>query len=211
MTREVKAMAGSHITLMATIKGVPFPTVAWKKNDAEVPPRADIETSQADSKLVIRFCTRADCGDYTLTVENPAGSKTATCTVLVLGERYRNFFGRHSFAHLFQHCLVPFPDKPGPIQHLRVSDVRSDSAYLSWKDPEDNGGTRITNFVVEKKDTASTQWVPVCSTSKKRSMMLKHLMEGTAYSFRVAAENQYGRSEYVETPKAIKAMNPLCE
>lgn len=107
--------------------------------------------------------------------------------------------------------LLFLSDKPGPIQHLRVSDVRSDSAYLSWKDPEDNGGARITNFVVEKKDTASTQWVPVCSTSKKRSMMLKHLMEGTSYSFRVAAENQYGRSEYVETPKAVKAMNPLCK
>lgn len=110
---------------------------------------------------------------------------------------------------LFWMCLPP--DKPGPIQHLRVSDVRSDSAYLSWKDPEDNGGVRITNFVVEKKDTAATQWVPVCSSSKKRSIMLKHLMEGTSYMFRVAAENQYGRSEYVETPKAIKAMNPLCK
>lgn len=108
-------------------------------------------------------------------------------------------------------CCLCFPDKPGPIQHLRVTDVRSDSAYLSWKDPEDNGGARITNFVVEKKDAASTQWVPVCSSSKKRSMMAKHLMEGTAYLFRVAAENQFGRSEYVETPKSIKAMNPLCE
>jgi len=107
--------------------------------------------------------------------------------------------------------LLVFPDKPGPIQHLRVSDVRSDSAYLSWKDPEDNGGVRITNFVVEKKDSAATQWVPLCSTSKKRSMMLKHLMEGTSYNFRVAAENQYGRSEYTETSKAVKAMNPLCE
>lgn len=92
MTREVKAMAGTHITLMATIKGVPFPTVTWKKNEAEVPPRADIETSQTDSKLVIRFCNRDDCGDYTLTVENPAGSKTATCTVLVLGGNYRNVY-----------------------------------------------------------------------------------------------------------------------
>lgn len=116
----------------------------------------------------------------------------------------------HLFIYFNTLCFC-FSDKPGPIQHLRVSDIRSDSAYLSWKDPEDNGGARITNFVVEKKDTASTQWVPVCSTSKKRSMMLKHLMEGTSYSFRVAAENQYGRSEYVETPKAIKAMNPLCE
>lgn len=90
MTREVKAMAGTHITLVATIKGVPFPTVTWKKNEAEVPPRADIETNQTDSKLVIRFCNRDDCGDYTLTVENAAGSKTATCTILVLGENYRN-------------------------------------------------------------------------------------------------------------------------
>lgn len=86
MTREVKAMAGTHITLMATIKGAPFPTVTWKKNDAEVPTRADIETHQEGTKLEMRFCNRGDCGDYTLTVENPAGSKTATCTVLVLGK-----------------------------------------------------------------------------------------------------------------------------
>ena len=103
------------------------------------------------------------------------------------------------------------PDKPGPIQHLRVADVRCDSGQLSWKDPEDNGGSRITNFVVEKKEAQATQWVPICSSSKKRSYMLKYLVEGSSYCFRVAAENVYGRSEYVETPKATKFMNPLCE
>lgn len=85
MPREVKAMAGTHINILAGIKGIPFPKVTWKKNDADVPPKAEIETSGTASKLEIRYCTRADCGDYTLNVENPAGSKTATCTVLVLG------------------------------------------------------------------------------------------------------------------------------
>lgn len=87
MTREVKAMAGTHISLMAEIKGIPFPSVSWKKNEAEVPTRADIEVNQNRTKCEMRFCNRDDCGDYTLTVENSAGSKTVTCTVLVLGKR----------------------------------------------------------------------------------------------------------------------------
>lgn len=86
MPRELKAMAGTHIKIVAGIKGIPFPKVTWKKNDTEVPPRAEIETSGVRTKLEMRYCNRGDCGDYTLTVENPAGSKTATCTVLVLGK-----------------------------------------------------------------------------------------------------------------------------
>lgn len=85
MAREVKAMAGTHINIMAGIKGMPFPKVTWKKNEADVPTRAEIETSGTTTKLEMRYCNRTDCGDYTLTVENPAGSKAATCTVLVLG------------------------------------------------------------------------------------------------------------------------------
>lgn len=39
--------------------------------------------------------------------------------------------------------------------------------------------------------------------------MAKHLTEGNQYLFRVAAENQYGRGPFVETPKPIKALDPL--
>ena len=86
MAREIKAMAGTHISLIAGIKGIPFPKVTWKKNEADVPTRAEIEVNQTGTKLQMRYCNRDDCGDYTLTVENAAGSKTATCTVLVLGK-----------------------------------------------------------------------------------------------------------------------------
>lgn len=86
MPRELKAMAGTHIKIVAGIKGMPFPKVTWMKNDTDVPPRAEIETSGVRSKLEMRYCNRGDCGNYTLSVENPAGSKTATCTVLVLGK-----------------------------------------------------------------------------------------------------------------------------
>lgn len=92
-----------------------------------------------------------------------------------------------------------------------VSEVTSESAYVTWKEPEDNGGAVISHYMVQKRDVASDKWVPVCASSKKLSLMANYLMEGTQYLFRVAAENQFGKSEFVATTKPIKALDPLCE
>lgn len=85
MSRDHLAMIGTHITLSAVIKGMPIPTVSWKKDGADVPAHCVIEVTPSGSKLHIKKSTRADCGNYTITVQNAAGSKSATCTVLVLG------------------------------------------------------------------------------------------------------------------------------
>lgn len=102
-------------------------------------------------------------------------------------------------------------DKPSPPRDLLVSEVTSESAYLTWKAPEDSGGAVISHYVVEKKDVAAEQWVPVCAANKKLSLMALYLMEGIQYLFRVAAENQFGRSDYVVTKTPIKAVDPLCQ
>lgn len=86
MTRAVNIKAGTILTLSATIKGMPIPKVAWKKNDKEVPLKADIERTAVSSKLEILNTTRDDSGCYSLTVENEAGSKTAACIVTILGK-----------------------------------------------------------------------------------------------------------------------------
>lgn len=102
-------------------------------------------------------------------------------------------------------------DKPSPPRDLLVSEVTSESAYLTWKAPEDSGGAVISHYVVEKKDVAAEQWVPVSAANKKLSLMALYLMEGIQYLFRVAAENQFGRSDYVVTKTPIKAVDPLCQ
>ena len=94
MSRDHLAMLGTDITLSAVIKGMPPPTVSWKKNDGEAPAHATIAVTASGSKMFIPKSVRPDSGNYTITVENAAGSKTATCVVLVLG--WSNFFVKDS-------------------------------------------------------------------------------------------------------------------
>ena len=86
MSRDHLAMLGTDITLSATIRGVPTPTVTWKKNDEDTPAHATIVTTASSSKLFMPKCVRPDSGNYTITVENTAGKKSATVAVLVLSE-----------------------------------------------------------------------------------------------------------------------------
>lgn len=84
MSRDHLAMVGTDIVLSATIKGMPIPTVTWKKNGEECPAKCIIGVTATGSKLEIRNCDRSDSGKYTITVENAAGTKSATCSVLTL-------------------------------------------------------------------------------------------------------------------------------
>lgn len=92
MSRDHLAMLGTDITLSATIRGVPTPTVSWKKNDGNTPAHATIATTASGSKLFMPKAVRADSGNYTITVENAAGKKSATVAVLVLSESNKQLF-----------------------------------------------------------------------------------------------------------------------
>lgn len=35
-----------------------------------------------------------------------------------------------------------------------VSDIKAESCYLTWDAPEDNGGSEITNYIVECRDAS---------------------------------------------------------
>ncbi|KAG7276485.1 hypothetical protein CRUP_033923, partial [Coryphaenoides rupestris] len=82
MARDHLVMLGTDITLSATIRGVPTPTVSWKKNDDNTPVHASIATTASGSKLFMPKAVRADSGNYTITIENTAGKKSATVAVL---------------------------------------------------------------------------------------------------------------------------------
>lgn len=172
--------AGNDLKIDVPVKGVPLPTVTWKKEGKPLKEtsRVNVHISDSTSQLVIKDAARTDVGVYEVTIANSAGTATA--------EIFVNVF-----------------ERPGPPTELIVSDVSADFVSLSWEPPFYTGGCEITNYVVEKRDTSNTIWQTVSATVARSSIRISRLTQGTEYQFRVAAENRYGKSQFVETESVV--------
>jgi len=50
---------------------------------------------------------------------------------------------------------------PGPPRLLEAKNITATTASLSWSAPEDDGGSPITNYLIEKKQSTGTRWSKV--------------------------------------------------
>jgi len=100
--------------------------------------------------------------------------------------------------------------KPLAPRGLRVTEVYKDHVSLAWDEPDSDGGSPITNYVIEKKDAAKTNWISAGqSETETLAFKVTKLFEGTKYDFRVAAENKIGIGEYVELDESVTAKLPF--
>uniref|UniRef100_A0A4W5MMJ7 Immunoglobulin like and fibronectin type III domain containing 1, tandem duplicate 2 n=1 Tax=Hucho hucho TaxID=62062 RepID=A0A4W5MMJ7_9TELE len=175
--------AGSTIVLPAVMKGIPTPTAKWVSDGKELATKANvkIDTEGMNTSLTITGCVRGDTGEYLLTVANPAGSKTVALHVTVL-------------------------DVPGaPIGPINILEVTPDHMVINWRPPKDDGGTPLTCYIVEKKDTkkAWEPWSVVCSGCTGTKAKISRLEKGREYILRVRAENKVGIGAGLESPPTI--------
>lgn len=103
--------------------------------------------------------------------------------------------------------LTETPDQPvGPI---KISDVTQDSATLTWKPPHDDGGSPITGYNIEYRESRRASWQKAGSVDKDTTSWTQaKLLEDNEYVFRVTAVNKKGESaplEAQETAKPLKA------
>ncbi len=96
-----------------------------------------------------------------------------------------------------------------PEGPLEVSDIRPDSCVLTWKPPKNDGGSPISNYIIEKFNTKKGEWQKVSSFCRVPFYEVTGLTEGAEYKFRVSAENLYGQSVPLECEKPIIAKNPF--
>ncbi|CAG9840238.1 unnamed protein product, partial [Diabrotica balteata] len=84
---------------------------------------------------------------------------------------------------------------PSPPINLKVKDLTSRSATLTWEPPENDGGTEITGYIVEKKLEYMPKWEKVFTLEAfSLEYTFENLKEKSDYLFRVYAENCIGLS-----------------
>lgn len=181
----LKVKAGQRIEFNVDVIGEPPPTTVWKVKNKEVKSGDGVKVDNKDynTHLVISTAKRSDTAIYILTATNEHGKDEAQVEVVVLSA----------------------PATPGGP--LKVTDVTKDACKLSWNKPEDDGGSDISHYVVEKLDVATNRWVP-CGETEGTDFKVDGLQPDHQYKFRVKAVNKQGESEPLTVDKPIIAKDP---
>ena len=89
-----------------------------------------------------------------------------------------------------------FIDKPSPPKGPAVQQWKTDdSKELRWNAPENDGGDKISEYVVERREKGKKSWKQVGLTQAgTTSIEIKGLKKDTSYDFRVSAKNSVGVS-----------------
>uniref|UniRef100_A0A3B5A5Y3 Titin n=1 Tax=Stegastes partitus TaxID=144197 RepID=A0A3B5A5Y3_9TELE len=160
LRKVVSVRAGGTLRLFVAIRGRPEPAVKWEKVEGTLTERAAVDTTSSYTMLVIDNVNRFDSGKYSLTLENSSGTKSAIVAVRIL-------------------------DTPSAPQKLAVKELKRDSVTLGWETPLTDGGSKITNYIIED------------------------LPEGGMFYFRVCAVNEYGQGQMVATKEIKVSEVPL--
>lgn len=115
-----------------------------------------------------------------------------------------------SIIHIATLHLRLAADIPGPPETLQIFDVSRDGMTLTWYPPEDDGGSQVTGYIVERKEVRADRWVRV---NKVPVTMTRYrstgLIEGLEYEHRVTAINMRGTGKPSRPSKPVVAMDPI--
>lgn len=141
--------------LEAEIVAEPAPAVTWSFGGKSVvesdPDRCKVEYEDGIATLTIKDIKRADAGNYDILVKNSVGQDELEMRLDVLSP----------------------PTMPKGF--LEISGVNPTGCKLAWKKPEDDGGSTILGYTVEKKDVERDTWVACGKLTGKTMAVMKVL------------------------------------
>lgn len=109
-------------------------------------------------------------------------------------------------SNLIQHCVF-LTDRPGPPEGpVEIVETSSSIIEIKWSPPKDDGGSAVTNYIIERQQDGQSQWTNVGDVSAdKTSFRDRNVTHGKKYNYRIYAENPEGISDSLETANSIMA------
>lgn len=92
-------------------------------------------------------------------------------------------------------CLLSEKPSP-PVGPIKFSDIQKTSLVLTWQPSKNDGGSPLTGYHIEMRDSKYGPWSPVTKvTPEITSYCVQKLRTEKEYFFRIIAENSVGKSE----------------
>ncbi|XP_035486161.2 immunoglobulin-like and fibronectin type III domain-containing protein 1 isoform X3 [Scophthalmus maximus] len=158
--------------------------VSWFKDGTEIKDGGGVKIVREPnhSRLLLRDCLRTDGGEIKIQLKNPFGAVEATSQLIVL-------------------------DRPGqPEGPVETVETTSSMIEIKWNPPKDDGGSAVTNYIVERQQAGQSLWTKLGDVSADRnSFRDRNVTHGKKYKYRIYAENPEGLSDALETAESIMA------
>ena len=121
------------------------------------------------------------------------------------------------FCQVFVTCILfyqipfsPCTDRPHVPRNVRVTDQYKDFIVIEWDKPDNDGGSPITGYVVEKREASRKMWTGISETSADTlKVKATRLSEGSEYYFRIAAVNSIGQGPFGIMDDSVTAKLPF--
>ena len=89
---------------------------------------------------------------------------------------------------------------------METVETTSSVIEIKWKPPTDDGGSAVTNYIIERQKEGHSLWTKLGDVSAdKTSFRDRNVTHGKKYNYRIYAENPEGLSDALETTDSIMA------
>ena len=165
----------------------------------------------------------ASITDYVIQYSSDSGSSwstfadgtstttTATVTGLTNGSSYLfkvaavNSAGTGTYSSASSSVLVGTPGAPTSV----VGTAGDAQVVLAWSAPSSNGGSSITDYVIQYSSNSGTSWSTFTDgTSTTATATVTGLTNGSSYLFKVAAVNSAGTGTYSSASSSVLVGTP---
>uniref|UniRef100_A0A4W5RHX8 Immunoglobulin like and fibronectin type III domain containing 1, tandem duplicate 4 n=1 Tax=Hucho hucho TaxID=62062 RepID=A0A4W5RHX8_9TELE len=156
--------------------------VKWFKDGKELKDGGGVKLVKevSHSRLLLRECLRSDAGEIKIQLKNPFGTIEATSRLIVL-------------------------DKPGPPEGpVEILETTSTVIELQWGAPKDDGGSPVTNYIIERQQLGQTVWKKMGDVAAdKTTYRDRNVVHGKLYIYKIFAVNPEGTSDALQTEETM--------